>query len=216
MDKPCAERRSQSPAGELRRFCFGLALAYSLTPLSSEAAEPPAKVQARNTRADTTALNLEPSRDQPIYTPYKALGRRHADGSAREVLSHTTFETDDLNILRAGLGVDLSLSEIGNMHFNLYSPDGDLDKGKRWILGASKHQPLTARKKVWSVGGTLELARTRPDGPRTVIVVPQLMFNLENLPTLGSNAQLSLQYLQWGAGDGGSQPVAQLAIKWSF
>lgn len=216
MDTPSIEKRGQSFSDQIQRLCFSLALAYSMAPLAAEGTEDPVTTPKGGTRAENVLLNLEPARDHIVYLPYKALGRSYSDDSARPVLSHTEFQTDELSILRAGVGVDLNLAKLGNVHFNLYSPDGDLNAGKRWALGISdKPAPLEV-KKIWSVGGKLDLARTGGVGARTVIFVPQLMFNLENLPYVGGNAQMTFQYLHWDSGGSDQRPVPQLAIKWSF
>lgn len=216
MDKPDIERRGQSLNDQIQRFCFSLALVYSMAPLASEGTGPAASTPLDGAKAENVRLNLEPSRDQIIYLPYKALGRSYSDDSAHPVLSHTEFQTDELNILRAGVGVDLNLARVGNVHFNLYSPDGDLNKGKRWTLGASEKQVPLEVKKIWSIGGKLDLARSGSGGAKTVIFVPQLMFNLENLPIVGGKAQMTFEYLHWNSGPDTERPVPQLAIKWSF
>lgn len=210
------------------RMLFSLAFTCSTVPWAAEATDPETfstqdhpHVITTTTRAGDPrdiVLNLEPARDQPVSTPYKALGRVYSDDSARQVLSHTVVVTDELSILRAGVGMDLNLSEIGNLHFNLYSPDGDLNKGKRWTFGTSNDPTPIVCKKIWSFGGTLELTRTHPSGPRTVVFVPQLMFNLESLRGVGNKVQMTLQYQHWNGGSGNDDDRAmpQVSIKWSF
>lgn len=180
---------------------------------------PPNLTPSRSGHTDTATLNLEPAVDQPVYAPYKVLSNRYLDDSAQGTFSHTHFETDELNILRAGIGMDFTLSEIGNLHFNLYSRDGDLNKGKRWTLSNSDgaQAPIVC-KKIWSLGGKLDLARTHADGPRTVVFIPQLMFNLENLAGVGNKAQLTFQYQHWNSGGyyDDDRPVPQLTVHWSF
>jgi hypothetical protein len=218
MDKPRIERREQGLEHQIRRICFGMALAYSLAPMAAEIPTPVSATPSRR-HTDSATLNLEPAVDQPLYAPYKALGVRYSDDSAQSVLSHTRFDTDVLNLLRAGVGVDFTLSEIGNLHFNLYSRDGDLNKGQRWTLSTSdsKLAPVVC-KKIWSLGGKLDLARTHVDGPRTVVFIPQLMFNLESLGGLGNRAQLTFQYQHWSNGsyDDDDRAVPQLELRWSF
>lgn len=219
MDQPRIERRKQNLINQIRRMCFSMALAYSLAPMAAENAAPTTVTPSRRAHPDNATLNLEPAVDQPIYSPYKALGTRYSDDSAQGALSHTHFETDELNILRAGIGMDFTLSEIGNLHFNLYSRDGDLNKGKRWTLSStdSTQAPVVC-KKIWSLGGKMDLARTHANGPRTVVFIPQLMFNLESLGGLGNKAQLTFQYQHWSNGASGddNRAVPQLELRWSF
>ena len=51
-----------------------------------------------------------------------------------------------------------------------------------------------------------------------VVVVPQLMFNLENLGGIGNKAQLTFQYQHWNNGSDyeDERPVPQLMVHWSF
>jgi hypothetical protein len=219
MQQRRIERRDQSVSNQLRRACFALAISYSLAPMAAEAATAADLSPVRHAPPDNVTLNLEPAIGQTVYTPYKALGRRYSDDSALAVLSHPTFQTDELNLLRAGVGMDFNLNTMGNLHFNLYSRDGDLDKGKRWTLGGANPAltPIIC-KKIWSLGGKLDLARTHPNGPRSVVVVPQLMFNLENLGGIGNKAQLTFQYQHWNNGSDyeDERPVPQLMVHWSF
>lgn len=229
MEQPRNELRDQSLNNQFRRTLFSLALTYSAVPWAAEAAEPNPQDHTRMVAAKSqtgdprdAVLNLEPARDQPIFVPYKALGRNYSDDSARQVLSHTVLVTDELSILRAGVGMDLNLSEFGNMHFNLYSPKGNISGGERWSLGSSDSKAPIVSKKIWSFGGTFDLARTHPGGPRTVVFVPQLMFNLDSVRGLGNNVQMTFQYQHWSGSDSSDgnadvdRAVPQIAIKWSF
>lgn len=233
MEQPRAELRDQGLNNQFRRTLFSLALSYSALPWVAEAATGLEELNSQDrSRAASTksqpadprsvTLNLEPARDRPNFVPYKALGSKYSDDSARPVLSNTVVFTDELSILRAGIGMDLNLSELGNMHFNLYSPKGDINAGKRWNIGASDAQFPIVSKKIWSFGGTFDLARTHPGGSRTVVFIPQLMFNLDKVQGLGNKVQMTFQYENWQGSKSSNgnadndRPVPQISIHWSF
>lgn len=92
--------------------------------------------------------------------------------------------------LRDGVGFDLPLPELGNLHLNLYTRRNARSAGERIALDDGAAPPPT-----WSVGGTLELVRT-VEGRRAIAVVPELTVDLRD-EAIYLPFQASLRLAHW-------------------
>lgn len=216
MEQPRVKQWDVGLGQQVGTALVGLALTYSAAPWAADA--PDLRVIPKKSELREIALNLEPAIAPPIYKAHYLLSQNNTDDANVELLDHPQFATDDLEILRAGIGMDMSLTEIGNFHFNLYSPDGDLNKGKRWTLGMRDGQAPIVSRKIWSIGGKLEMMHDSPSGPKTIGFVPQLMFNFEDVGWVGGKMQVTLEYQHWGSGsaDDTSRDMPQIQFRWSF
>lgn len=243
MDNSNRERRRQDPVNRLRRACYGLMLCCGSAPFAEAAADSttPHRLGTRdqlpvaaqfvpwgdNDRFLGVEL-LQPSEydawmsGRPI--PARGAGRFASDRLPFSAIGRTLLAArvtgDELDNLRKGMGVDLTLPELGTFSFNLYSRSEALQDGKRWRLIPAGTPLPQAGGQNWSLGGSLDVIRGTPDGRRELVFVPQLTMNLNALTGAPGKLDASVIYTRWRCAAArdvtDESPVLQLAVKWWF
>ena len=206
------ERRRKDAVGRLRRLAYGILL-WTAVPAATAAEETLGHHDVRpldsGSSISSPALNFRlaaANLEHPGLLPAKA--------TLRTLFSFRL--EDELSILRKGVGFDLALPQLGTVYLNLYSREDSGIAGKRWKLhDETRTQRLSTR---WLLGGTVDLVRDDPNGPRQVNVNPQLLLDVDDLFGMNSHCEARFQYANW-EGSGEDAPVGrvpQVRVKWRF
>lgn len=165
------------------------------------------------TRVLRAPLDLHVTTSSYDPSPYRH--NRFSDVEPYQVLHNAQLTPDDLQILRAGIGMDMTVSEFCNVHMNLYSREGEPLKGKRWEMGSLTGQAPLISHKVWSFGGTLV---TKREDVRHFGFTPQVMANLDDFLGNNSKVQIIFEYRRWnsGAPSDMDHSMPQLHVKWAY
>lgn len=240
MSVPLSERRRKGPINQLRRQLYGLVMASAA--LSAEAAENP----VRNAGAPLQRLpvaetnNAAPWSDNdvlmvrsPAGTGWQAYGGMAAlNRDARlisqdyaylpvgELLFTAHFLGDDIDTLRKGLGVDLAIPAVGFFHLNLYSGRDGPNRGKRWQVNPDGMALPESHDRIWSLGGTLDLAKPDRNSRRQIMFIPQLIMNVDQIMRVPGHMQVSLMVRNWNSPISGLLPesgqIPQVSFKWTY
>lgn len=125
--------------------------------------------------------------------------------------------------LRKGVGMDYRLSDVINLHLNLYSGRDGFGRGRRWSLGGVNAGDAPSSR-LWSLGASADLVRFRRDTEEQrpdarVVLSPQLMLDVDALTGLPGNCDLMIQQTLWRGADEratADQRVTQFILKWKF
>ena len=222
------ERRRKGLINLLRRGIYGLLLWIS-QPLNAMAADEGQAAEAGlKERRATIDIQVQPSAksgDLPGWrVGYHTSDPRMAPmlTPLAERLRRQRWDFDrSLPNLRAGIGLDIDLPQAGNLHLNLLPPKSNATTGQglRWQLSADETGDTD---KVWSVGATLDRARSGQTpgqmGEQTVVLTPQLMLDVDALAGMKGDAKLMIQRAQWRDGQSGEDlgQVWQVNLRWRF
>lgn len=190
------------------RICIAAGLASLVLNL-----EPCAAGDDLITRVLRAPLNIHISTSSYDPSPYGH--NRFSYVAPYQVIHEARLDPDELEILRAGIGMDMTVSEFCNLHMNLYSRDGDPHKGKRWTLGSFTGKAPVISRKVWSFGGTIFSKR---EDVSHFGITPQVMANLDDVLGKGSKTQIIFEYRRWDSGSLSDRDhsMPQLHVKWVF
>lgn len=239
MAVPLSERRRKGPINQLRRQLYGLVMASAT--LSAEAAEHPLRnVSAPIQRlplAETVAAPWSDNDTLLVRSPYgagwqaygglAALNRNARTISADyaylpvgELLFTAHYLGDDLETLRKGLGVDLAIPAFGYFHLNLYNGHDGPNRGKRWQVSPDGMALPESSDRIWSLGGSLDLAKPDRNSRRQIMFVPQLVMNIDQMAKIPGHMQVGLTYRSWNSPVSGLLPasgqVPQVTFRWSY
>jgi hypothetical protein len=235
------ERRRRGPVNRLRRLGYGALLACAsgvaaADPLASfgahrAVAAPPGTNSAPAARILEATLQglllvhaeeaLDPAAGlQPVFYPRLALDRVNAHLLEPAVLPAPMVEmtVNTRSSLRDGLGFDVAVPELGNFHLNLYTRRNARTPGRRWSMNLSSGEVTEDAGRAWSLGGSLELVRTR-DGARQAAFVPELMLDLGALSARPIAFSVSLKYTSFRSLHDKralDAEVPQLGFTWRF
>jgi hypothetical protein len=239
MAIPMSERRRKGPVNQLRRQLYGWVMASAA--LSAEAAENPSSnpaVPLQRLPIAETASALWADNDVLLarnpggpgwlaYGGIAALNRNarlispdYAYLPVGELLFTAHFLGDDIDILRKGLGVDLAVPALGYFHLNLYSGRDGPNRGKRWQVNPDGMALPESHDHIWSLGGSLDLAKPDRNSRRQIMFVPQLIMNVDQIAKIPGHMQVSLVYRNWDSPVSGllqeSGRMPQVSFKWSY
>lgn len=231
------ERRRKGLGNRLRRLAYGAMLVLSapsafaapdLAPPAKRhmlrAAEP--KAQEQQTLSALVFLQALAA-DQAAPAVFGAsfsravLGERSEQAlSSLPLPLHTglvalSFSDDDLRRLRHGAGLDISLPDLGEFHLNFFSRGHD--PGRRWSLNPVSQKSGWTPQHNWTLGGSFDLVRTRDDGPRQLVFVPQLVINAAAALKTRGKFDICIQYAYWNSRSGDiSGRLPQALVRLSF
>jgi len=224
-----SERRRRGLAGRLKRLLYaGLLTASPQVPALADtpgtaAVRPlPERIyvalqilhpSGADDRLETAEIRFHDPRMSPLFS------------SLAERLSARSWTfSDEWRRARGGVGLDVEITESGNLHLNLVPAREGADRGVRWQLGGDGHARRTS---LWSLGGGVDLVRMMEVGQREpgshnhqrLVLSPQLVLDLDQLAGAPGSAQLTLQQTYWReAASRRAMPdrVWQLTLGWRF
>jgi hypothetical protein len=171
---------------------YGVATAVTAN-TGSDAARDFALVQARAT--DDLPPRLRRDLPVAVHAAPVSGNRLIADGDLARLLA-VSVDQRILGAIRDGVGVIFSMGELGGLHLNLYSRRNPKGPGQRWNLNPAGVGVAAALPQFWSLGGSLDLARSG-DGGRQIVFVPQLLLNVDALTGSDNRFQIFMQYANW-------------------
>ena len=242
MSAPLSDQRRKGPVNALRRQLYGLVLLS--TSLSAQAADEGwrHRLAAAPSRIPVAETNDAPWSDNDVLLSRSADAENHRwmayggmsalNAHARtisldfayvpigELLFTAHFLGDDIDNLRKGLGVDLAVPEVGYFHLNLYSGRDGPNRGKRWQVNPSGMNLPESHDRLWSLGGTLDLAKPDRNSARQIMFIPQLILNVDQLAKVPGHMQMAMTYSRWNSPVSGllqeSGMTPQVAFKWTY
>ncbi len=224
-----SERRRRGAIGRLKRLLYaGLLSASPQMPAWADDIAP-AVVMPLPERFHVALQMLPPS---GVGDGLAAAEIRFSDprispwlsGLAARISARSWAFSDEWRRARGGVGLDVEVTESGNLHLNLVPAREGADRGVRWQLGGDGRARRTS---LWSLGGGVDVVRMMEVGQQApgahhrqrLVLSPQLILDLDQLADTPGHARLTLQQTYWretASRRAMPERVWQLTLGWRF